>query len=53
MQLVAPSCAGLGWWVPAQTSMANFGLSKLLWVVHPANFSENSFAYYYRVNIHM
>ena len=53
MQLVAPSGAGLGWWVPAQTSMANFRLSKLLQAVHPADFSENSFIYYYIVNIHL
>ena len=53
MQLVAPSCAGLGWWVPTQTRMANFQLSKLLRVVHPASFSENSFICLYRVNIHM
>ncbi len=52
-QLVAHSCAGLGWWVPAQSNMANFWLSKLLQVVHPANFSKNSFIYCYRVIIHL
>ena len=29
MRLVAHSCAGLGWWAPAQSSMADFQLSKL------------------------
>jgi len=46
-QLVARSCAGLGWLVPAQSSMANFWLSKLSRVVCQADFSENSYIYIY------